>query len=104
MRWGSTVQISDSFSDGLRKAVEQIKIQLGPEEADLALLFVSWKFREEIVDLWPLLRKEVPAKNIIGCTAGGVIGGGEEVEDKNAVSLTCARLPNVTIGSFGVKQ
>jgi small ligand-binding sensory domain FIST len=104
MKWSSTVQISDSFSHGLRAAVEKIKPEFQNQPADLALLFVSWKFRQEIVDLWPLLRKEVPAKTVIGCTAGGVIGGGEEIEDRPAVSLTCAYLPNVNVRPFGVKQ
>ncbi len=104
MKWTSTIQISDSFSKAFREAVSHIKTQLGDQPADLGLLFVSPKFRQELVDLWPLLRRELPIRNLIGCTGGGVIGAGKEVEDRTALSLTCAQLPNVKLQPFSLKQ
>lgn len=104
MKWISTVQVSDSIAQGLRDAVTHLRRQWGDETADLAFLFVSPKFRQELIDLWPLLRRELPVKTVIGCTGGGVIGGGQEIEDKSAVSLTCAQLPNVTVQTFAVRQ
>lgn len=104
MKWTSTIQISDSFAKAFREAADHIRAQLGGQPADLGLLFVSPKFRQELVDLWPLLRRELPIRNLIGCTGGGVIGAGKEVEDRSALSLTCAQLPNVSLRPFAVRQ
>src|SRR5215204_4968116 len=37
---------------------------------------------------------------LLGCSAGGVIGGGEEVERLPAVTLTASRLPDVVVRPF----
>jgi small ligand-binding sensory domain FIST len=41
---------------------------------------------------------------VIGCSAGGVIGGGKEIEEQPAVSLTAAILPGVHVSPFQVQQ
>src|SRR4051812_41366207 len=104
MKWYSSLQISDSFSKAIEDASLDVRKHWDKSSADLGFLFVSSQFRQQIVDMWPTIRKELPVKHIIGCTAGGVIGGGHEVEDKAAVSLTVAELPNVNIQPFAVHQ
>jgi small ligand-binding sensory domain FIST len=67
-------------------------------------LFVSGHYQKEIAGLWPSLKNDLPFKNLIGCTAGGVIGGGLEEEGHPAVSLTGAVLPKVKISPFHFHQ
>lgn len=104
MKWASTLQTSNSFEKSFLAAVADIKAQLGANQADLGLLFVSGQHQKEIAGLWPTLKNELPFKSLIGCTAGGVIGGGHEEEAHPAVSLTAAILPKVKIIPFHFHQ
>src|SRR5204863_162585 len=49
-------------------------------------------------------KRGINVRHLIGCTAGGVIGGGHEVEERPAVSLTVAQLPDVDVTPFVVHQ
>ena len=104
MKWISALQKSESLESAFQKMIVDLKKKLGRSKADLGLVFISHEYREEIVDLWSTFRKAVPVKNLLGCTAGGVIGGDHEVEDQAAVSLTAAILPKVKIHLFHVHQ
>jgi small ligand-binding sensory domain FIST len=46
------------------------------------------------------LSRSLNPETLLGCSAGGVIGGGEEVEQLPAVTLVAARLPDVTVRPF----
>ena len=43
-------------------------------------------------------------RRLIGCSAGGVIGGGHEIEQRAGVSLTAAALPNVEAIPFHLEN
>jgi small ligand-binding sensory domain FIST len=104
MKWASTIQTSNSFEKSYLAAVAEIKKQLRTKTVDLGILFVSGHYRKEIAALWPSLKSELPFKHLLGCTAGGVIGGGLEEEARPAVSLTAAMLPKVKITPFHFHQ
>lgn len=104
MKWHSSISTSNSLEKSIRDVVTDIKRNFSAKTADLGLLFVSSYFRQEVVDLWPMLQKELPIRHLLGCTAGGVIGGGNEVEMQPALSLTVAELPNVKIVPFQIQQ
>jgi small ligand-binding sensory domain FIST len=42
----------------------------------------------------------IGCNTLLGCSAGGIIGGGREVEHRPAISLTAERLPNVNLKPF----
>lgn len=88
--------------------VEQIRKDMAKEfgrsKADLAMLFISATYRDQLIDSWSSLRKEIPAKLVLGCTAGGVIGDGQEIEEEAAVSLISCKSPGVEISPFHVHQ
>jgi len=44
-----------------------------------------------------LIAAELGSGLLIGCSAGGVIGGGKEIEQRPGFSLTAATLPGVTV-------
>jgi len=49
-----------------------------------------------------LVRATLGGGLLLGCSAGGVIGGGSEVEERPAFSLTAAVLPGVDIRPFHI--
>jgi small ligand-binding sensory domain FIST len=104
MKWASTIQTASSFEKSFSRAVEDIREKLNTSKADLGVLFVSGHYQKEIAGMWPALKNELPFKNLIGCTAGGVIGDGHEEEGRPAVSLTGAVLPKVKITPFHFHQ
>ena len=44
-----------------------------------------------------LIRDRISSKHFLGCSGGGIIGGGKEAEQQAAFSMTCANLPDVEI-------
>ena len=50
------------------------------------------------------LRSALPGASLIGCTAGGVIGGGREFEQPDAFAVVAAHLPGVTLTTFHLEQ
>src|SRR5947207_100874 len=104
MKWYSTLHSSKSLERALRQAARDVKARLDSDRADLGLLFISSGYRADVVDLWPILKEELRINHLLGCTGGGVIGGGKEVEEQQAVSLTAAVLPDVEIMPFAIQQ
>lgn len=76
--------------------------ELGPGRVDLLTVFVSPHFAGSYMKLPAMLEGSLDFGTLIGCSAGGVIGGGVEVEQRPAVTLIGARLPGVEITPFHV--
>ncbi|HVV88733.1 MAG TPA: FIST N-terminal domain-containing protein [Kofleriaceae bacterium] len=71
--------------------------QLGGGRADLALAFVTDHLASGFAQLGAQLARRFPGAVIAGCTAGGAIGGGVEVEHSAALSLCAATMPGVRV-------
>lgn len=97
MKWASAVARSPNMSDAIARAAERIRATLPDAELDCGLVFLSPHFADAFPFLGSILREHLPARQIIGCAAPGVIGGGVEVEREPAVALAAARLPGVQI-------
>ena len=88
--------------------VEQIDaqaiLQLGDDPPagwlDLAIAFVSAHFSDSIRPIVDGLRAELQPRVLLGCTAEGVIGRDQEIEDKPAITLVAAHLPGVQVSPF----
>lgn len=80
----------------------QLDVRLGHEPPDLVLAFVSPHHRRDWARVPALVREAFPNALLLGCSAGGVIGDGHEIEDGAAISLTAARLPGVELRGFHV--
>src|SRR5881409_4175697 len=68
--------------------------------ADLAFLFVAPQFEDELDSIVESAMASLGGGTLLGCVAGGVIGGAREVEDSPAVSAWAATLPGVTVRPF----
>jgi len=77
--------------------------ELGETTADLVIAFVSAHHQEQFERVPGLVRAAMGGGLLIGCSAAGVIGGGTEIEDRPAVSLTAAVLPGVELSPFQLR-
>jgi small ligand-binding sensory domain FIST len=100
MKWATAISRKTSFEDALIECAEEVRESLGPGPVTLALAFVTPHFAEFYGRLHEVLQESLGPETLLGCSAGGVIGGGEEVERYPAVTLVAARLPDVTVHSF----
>jgi small ligand-binding sensory domain FIST len=97
MRWASGVDTDKSLATAVQRAAESVFIGLGRQEPDLLIAFVSAQHSPRYEAVTELIRREFDGAFLFGCCAGGVIGGGREIEDHASVSLTGALLPGVRL-------
>ena len=108
MKWASALAGNDilpgrhqgTIREALRECVEKIQFQLEGASPDLLIAFFSSHFQTEYEFLPELLARDLQPKHLIGCSAGGLIGGGLEVEHEKALVLTAAVMPDTLIKAF----
>ena len=72
--------------------------QWGDTAADLAVVFASSEYASDYAELPAMVAEMLgPQALLLGCTGGGIIGGGTEIEQEPAVSVTAASLPGVNV-------
>ncbi len=99
MQWASVVSTEQDTASAFHAAAAVLRGQL-KTAPDLIVAFVSTHHREHYRDIPALARREFPSALLLGCSAGGVIGGGKEIEQRPGISLTAAALPDVTLTPF----
>ncbi|MSQ27849.1 MAG: hypothetical protein EXR51_06905 [Dehalococcoidia bacterium] len=104
MRWASAVSDNPSLTLAIETCVANVQAALEGAPADLAVVFVSAQFAPQFGRVPQMVRDRLGPAVVFGCGAGGVIGGGHEVENRSAVSLTVAHLPGVQITPFRVED
>ncbi len=100
MKWASAISENSGFEDAIQECVTGLRDQLGDEEPDLAIIFASPHHQSGYDDVVPMIRKLLPSARAFGCSGGGIIGNGEEVEQRAGLSITAAVLPDVEIVEF----
>ncbi len=76
--------------------------QLGGLPCHAAFLFVSILYRAAWEPILRLIWEGLGQPLLLGCTAGGVLGGDQELESTPAMSLAAAHLPDVKLHPFTV--
>ena len=97
MKWASALSEAQETGRAIRDAAGEVGRQLGSSEPDLVIAFVSPHHADAYESLPADLAEAFPRALFFGCSAAGVIGAGHEVEERAALSLTAASLPNVTL-------
>ena len=99
MQWSSVLSRERSPKFAIEEALENLSAVLD-EDPDLVLVFAY----PNQVDQYPRVSEAVaeryPRAALVGCSAAGVVGGGNEIEHSPALSLTAAVLPDVEIDAF----
>lgn len=99
MKWASAISELSSLREALEQCAASIRDQLG-EAPQLAVAFVSPHYQQDYASVGPLLSELLGAEHTFGCSGGGIIGAGLEVEQRPALSVTAAALPGVDIEAF----
>src|SRR5918992_4311877 len=100
MKWATAISRKTVFEDALFECAGSVRGSLGPGPITLALTFVTPHFAQFHNRLHEVLMGSLGPETLLGCSGGGVIGGGEEAERLPAVTLTAARLPDVVVRPF----
>ena len=103
MEWVSAVSGTTDSGQAAEEVAREIHEQLAGQRADLAVLFVSGEHADGEQEICDAVLEKVSPRVLIGCSAGGVIGDGREIEDRPGVSLTAAHLPGVELTTFHLR-
>ncbi len=99
MKWVSAISEQSNLDRALAECADAIRGQL-EEWPQLAVAFVSPHYQADYARVGPLLSELLGAAHTFGCSGGGIIGAGMEVEQRPALSVTAATLPGVDIEAF----
>lgn len=102
MKWFSALSEASTLPQALDDVLKTIEKQLEGQRPDLCLVFVSSEFLKGYETIPPLLQSRLGARMILGCSGGGVVGVGREIERKPALSITAAILPDVKLTPFRI--
>jgi small ligand-binding sensory domain FIST len=84
----------------IAEALESVDDDLDGAPPDLILLFVYPSQTDQYQLVIEAVAERYPRAALVGCSAAGVVGGGEEVEQEPALALTAAFLPGVAVQPF----
>ncbi|MCX6908179.1 MAG: hypothetical protein NTY01_09060 [Verrucomicrobia bacterium] len=104
MKFSAAISTESGVDRIVSDLCDRVRAELGAAKVDLAMLFVSPKFVGELADLIEDIHLRLGARQIVGCTGGGIIGADREVEEGAAVALWAASMPGVTVQPFRVTQ
>lgn len=99
MKWTSTTVAGTSLDAAVGQAAGLVFRDLGHREPDLVIAFASAAYGPALGMLADRLGREFESAVLFGCSASGVIGGGREIENRPALSLTAAVLPGVRLAA-----
>jgi small ligand-binding sensory domain FIST len=97
MKWTSALSEQPVLEEAIAECGVAIKNSVGGEDLDLAVAFISPHYEDSYDRVAGLMADSLGAKHVFGCSGGGVIGNGMEIEQRPGVSITAAVLPNVDI-------
>jgi small ligand-binding sensory domain FIST len=100
MRWASTVSLEPVLDTAVAESATTVRRQLNNDAPELIVVFVSQHHGGGFDRVADLVRAQLSSGVLIGCSAGSVIGGGKEVEQRPGLSLTAAVLPGVEVTAF----
>lgn len=107
MQWVNALSKRPSLEAAITEVVEKVTKSLSGTP-DLGFVFISSAYASDYARLVPLLLEKLPLPVLIGCGGGGIIGMNDqqqvlEIEGNLALSLTVARLPDVSIYPFHIE-
>lgn len=102
MKWASAVAADADLVAAIAQAADEVDAELDGQKPDLLVVFPSPHYASGFDRIPEILAARFGAGLLIGCSAGGVIGGGHEIEQRPGLSLTAATLPGVRLMPFHV--
>ena len=106
MKWASAISEQTAVESAIEECAGSLLGQLGGETPDFAVVFASSHYQQNYDAIPELVRHELGSDAgsplVLGCSGGGIIGNGQEVEQRPALSITAASLPAVTVTPFHI--
>src|SRR5436190_21436620 len=103
-----SVGISESFDavEAFTDAAHDAARGLGGERCDLCVVFAGAPHLGRGKWILSAVHDELAPRHLIGCGAGGVVGGGREIEEGAAAVVWAAAMPDAEIAThhFETKQ
>jgi small ligand-binding sensory domain FIST len=103
MQWVSTISEARSMQDAIDAIEARLRANL-KENIDLAILFVSPYFQNDYDKLVKQVYSQLGCAVLVGCSAGGIIGEGREIERRPAIGVLAGTLPGVGVQPFHLDQ
>jgi small ligand-binding sensory domain FIST len=97
MCWASALSEEPDPEGAAAAVVAAARRALGETRVDLAVVFCTATHFPVCDRIGWAVRQALPDAVLVGCTGASVIGAGQEVEGRTALSLTVARLPGVAL-------
>ena len=104
MKWSSAVSDSASLVNAVSESTAKIGQELDGAAPDLTVVFVSAHHASHYDRVPDLVREHIDGGLLLGCSSGGVIGAGREVEHRPGFAITSAHLPDVTLAAFRIED
>jgi small ligand-binding sensory domain FIST len=104
MQWVSALSEAVETRRAAQEAAAQAAALLGGAPPDLAFVFFSPHHRADCTDIVEAIAETLLPRHWVGCSGGGIIGAGREVEDRPALSVTAARLPGCAVTTFRLDE
>ena len=102
MKWASAVSEQSSLESAVDECAGEVRRVTGDAVPDLVVAFVSTHHAQEYDALPTLVRELVGDCLLIGCSGGGIIGAGKEVEHSPGFALATGQLPEVSLQPFHI--
>ena len=103
MEWASTLSVTSSHQDGVIECLSEINSVMD-NEPDLVVVFASPKNVNLLHDLNKRIDDRFNDCTILGCSGLGIIGNGQELEQKDGIAMAAATLPGVTVTPFHISS
>lgn len=104
MAFASAATTQERADAAVADLVQQIQSQFGViaggQTIHVAIAFLSAHFTQQVRAIAHELRAAFNPGVLLGCTAEGVIGREQEIEDSPAIALVVARMPDVELTPF----
>jgi small ligand-binding sensory domain FIST len=104
MKWSSAVSDNIALKDAFDEAASKIVGEMEGVVPNVLLCFVSAHHAMEFDEIPAMSKERFGGALLVGCSGGGIIGEGKEIEHRPGLSLTAASLPGVDVGAFHVDE
>jgi small ligand-binding sensory domain FIST len=102
LKWVASLSTRPRYEDAFQEAASSVARQLEGHQPDLVLVFLSAHFEDSYQRIPLDVKSHFRGAVLLGCSGGGIIGQGQEIEDRPALSMTAAVLPDVAIVPFHI--
>lgn len=104
MRWVSAISDDEDTDRAVDQVLAQLREQLSGSRPDVAMLFTTPDHAADWDELPGAVLAQLGARRLVGCSGGGIIGDGREIEQRPALAVTAAVLPEVELVTLHVES